>query len=230
MRLAQEGAKIAVVDARADAAHDTVALLGAAGLEGRAFAADVSDPAQVEAMVAEVLQAFGQIDVLFSTAGVLLPGTVVTHGLDEWDRTFAVNVRSVFLLARAVVPAMEAVGGGAIATMGSTSGLVGEPSLAAYNSSKSAIVNLTRQMAADFSRHGIRVNCICPGWIDTGFNEPILQDMSDDEIEGMVDRLIPLGRQGRADEVAAAVAFLLSDDASYIVGHALIIDGGLTAI
>jgi meso-butanediol dehydrogenase/(S,S)-butanediol dehydrogenase/diacetyl reductase len=125
---------------------------------------------------------------------------------------------------------MRAHGNGAIVNIGSTSGLVGEPALAAYNSSKAAIVNLTRQMAADFSRDGIRVNCICPGWIETGFNDPILEGTSREELDEMVDRLVPLGRQGTADEIAAVVAFLASEDASYVVGHALVADGGLTAI
>jgi meso-butanediol dehydrogenase / (S,S)-butanediol dehydrogenase / diacetyl reductase len=230
LRLAREGASIAVVDIRGEAAEETVSLLEAEGLEGAAWASDVSDSEQVDAVVKAVLDRFGRIDVLFSTAGVLIPGTVLTQSLNEWELTYEVNVRSIFLLARAVLPSMRANGKGTIVTIGSTSGLVGEPALAAYNSSKAAIVNLTRQMAADFSRDGIRVNCICPGWIGTGFNDPIFKSTSEEEIAEMVGRMVPIGRQGMAEEIAAAVAFLASDDASYVVGHALVVDGGLTAI
>jgi NAD(P)-dependent dehydrogenase (short-subunit alcohol dehydrogenase family) len=106
---------------------------------------------------------------------------------------------------------------------------LGEPDLVAYNTSKAAIINLTRQLVADFSKYGIRVNCVCPGWIRTGFNDPIFEGWSEESIQELVERQVPLGRQGNSEEVAATVAFLCSDDASYINGHALVVDGGLSA-
>ena len=148
--------------------------------------------------------------------------------VDEWDRTFAVNVRSMFLVSRALIPLMR-TNGGVIVNTASTSGLVGEMGIPAYNSSKGAVVNLTRQLAADYTREGIRVNCVCPGWIPTGFNDPVLADMTDAEVNAMVKATVPMGRQGTPDEIAAAVTFLASDDATYITGHALVVDGGLTA-
>jgi meso-butanediol dehydrogenase/(S,S)-butanediol dehydrogenase/diacetyl reductase len=229
-RLGQEGARLAVADIRAAAAEETVRLLREDGIEAGAWTADVSDPPQVEAMVASVLGHYGAIDILHANAGVLIAGTVETQTIEEWDRTFSVNVRGIFLTARAVIPGMRAQGSGTIINTASISGMIGEPSLAAYNASKGAVINLTRQMAAEYARAGIRVNCICPGWIETGFNAPVLDKLTPEELRRMIDTWIPLGRQGTADDIAPSVAFLASDDARYITGHALVIDGGLTAL
>jgi NAD(P)-dependent dehydrogenase (short-subunit alcohol dehydrogenase family) len=136
----------------------------------------------------------------------------------------------MFLVARAAIPIMLESGAGAIVNTASTAGLVGEGALAAYCASKAAVVNLTRQLAVDYSRRGIRVNCVCPGWVDTGFNDPMLARVSDSELERLIDTFVPLGRQGSPEEVAAVVAFLASDDASLVTGHALVADGGLTAL
>jgi NAD(P)-dependent dehydrogenase (short-subunit alcohol dehydrogenase family) len=107
---------------------------------------------------------------------------------------------------------------------------VGEQGIPAYNASKGAVIQLTRQLAADYTSQGIRVNCVCPGRVPTGFNDPVLQGMSETEVQAMVDATVPAGRQGTPEEIAAVVAFLASDDASYVVGHALVVDGGLTAV
>jgi NAD(P)-dependent dehydrogenase (short-subunit alcohol dehydrogenase family) len=107
---------------------------------------------------------------------------------------------------------------------------VGEASLAAYCASKAAVVNLTRQLAVDYAREGIRVNCVCPGWIDTGFNDPMLEGVSEEELSRLIATFVPLGRQGGPEEIAGCVAFLASDDAALVNGHALVADGGLTAM
>ncbi len=193
-----------------------------------AVAVDVTDGAAVAEAVAGVLRTAGGIDILHNNAGRLRSGSVVDVAIDEWDRTYAVNVRALFLTCRAVIPSMLEQGGGAIVNTASTSGLVGEAGIAAYASSKGAVVNLTRQLAAEYSARGVRVNCVCPGWIPTGFNDPVLEGLSDSEVQAMVEATVPAGRQGTAEEIAAAVAFLASDDASYICGHALVVDGGLT--
>ena len=124
---------------------------------------------------------------------------------------------------------MRADGGGAIVTTGSISGLFGEPGLAAYTASKAAVINLTRQLAIDFATAGIRVNSVCPGWVDTGFNDPQFEHdhMSDDDVARRSTRSVPMRRQGLPEEVAAAVAFPASEDASYITGQTLVVDGGL---
>jgi NAD(P)-dependent dehydrogenase (short-subunit alcohol dehydrogenase family) len=229
-RIGSEGARVAVIDIRAAAAEETVALLEKENVRGRAYEADCSDWAAVESTVDQIRQDFGRVDILHSNAGVLLPGSVEDQSLETWDRTFEVNVRAMFLLARAVIPVMLAQGGGAVVNTASTSGLVGESGLLAYCSSKAAVISLTRQMALDYSSRGIRINCVCPGWIDTGFNDPMLVGVSEPELAQLVDTFVPLKRQGRPEEIAACVAFLASDDASLVTGHALVADGGLTVM
>jgi dihydroanticapsin dehydrogenase len=165
---------VAVLDIRGDAAEETVAELERERIEARAYQADCADWVDVEATIERIREDFGRVDILHSNAGVLLPGSLEDQSLETWDRTFQVNVRAMFLLARAVPPLMLAQGKGAIVNTASTSGLVGEPSLLAYCSSKAAVISLTRQMAIDYSSRGVRINCVCPGWIDTGFNDPML--------------------------------------------------------
>ncbi len=229
-RLGSEGATVALVDLNGEGVEAEAARLEGLGITAVPFSADVSQPAAVAGFVAETLSRFGHIDVLHNNAGRLRSGSVTTVDLEEWDLTFAVNVRSIMLGCREVIPAMRIRGGGAIVNTASSSGLVGEHETPAYNASKAAIINLTRQLACDYSRDGIRVNCVCPGWIPTGFNDPVLAHLSDEAIDAMVHANVPVGRQGTPEEIAAAVAFLASDDASYVAGHALVIDGGLTAV
>ncbi|HEV2257918.1 MAG TPA: SDR family NAD(P)-dependent oxidoreductase [Streptosporangiaceae bacterium] len=230
LRFASEGARVAVVDLRGDHAEQVAAQCRAAGGDGRAYPADVTDPDQVAAAVERITGDLGGIDVVHLNAGRLSAGSVLEVSLAEWHAIFAVNVTGMFLVARAVIPVMRASSeGGAIVTTGSISGMFGEPALAAYTASKAAVVNLTRQMAIDFARDGIRVNCVCPGWVDTGFNDPQFEHdgLSEQDIIELIDRTVPMGRQGLPEEMAAAVAFLASADASYITGQTLLVDGGL---
>jgi len=228
LRFAREGGQVVVVDVNGDSAAETVGLIVEGGGAAHALAVDVSDERAVDGLGAEVAARHGRVDVLHNNAGRLRAGSVTELAVEEWDRTFAVNVRSMFLVSRALIPLMRPRGG-AIVNTASTSGLVGEMGIPAYNSSKGAVVNLTRQLAADYTREGIRVNCVCPGWIPTGFNDPVLEGLTDEEVEAMVVATVPMGRQGTPEEIAAAVAFLASDDATYVTGHALVVDGGLTA-
>lgn len=249
LRFASEGARVAVVDLRGDHAEQVAAECRAAAAAGpaghgkgngnagdgdgdgdsRAYPADVTDPDQVAAAVEQIAGDLGGVDVAHLNAGRLSAGSVLEVPLAEWQRIFAVNVTGMFLVARAVIPLMRANSGGAIVTTGSISGMFGEPALAAYTASKAAVVNLTRQMAIDFARDGIRVNCVCPGWVDTGFNDPQFEHdgLSEQDINELIDRTVPMGRQGLPEEMAAAVAFLASADASYITGQTLLVDGGL---
>lgn len=230
-RLAQEGARVAVMDLTVERAQTTVDLISEQGGEAFAVGCDVRDDSQIEAAVAVVMERFGRIDLLHNNAGVLIPGDVVSIPLADWDLTYAVNVRGLMLVTRAVVVHMRAAGHGVIVNTASTAGLVGEPNCVAYDSSKGAVVNLTRQLAVDLAPDGIRVNCVCPGWIDTGFNDPIFAQasMTADDVAELVRQSVPLNRQGIAEDVAPAVAFLMSDEASYITGHPLVIDGGMVA-
>jgi NAD(P)-dependent dehydrogenase (short-subunit alcohol dehydrogenase family) len=229
LRFASEGAHVAIVDIREEEGRRVAEECGAAGGRGLAFRVDVSSPDEVAAVVEKVAGEFGGIDILHSNAGRLTAGTILEVTLEEWLRVLAVNVTSMFLVARAVVPIMQARGGGAVVTTGSISGMFGEPALAAYATSKAAVINLTRQMAIDFAPDGIRVNSVCPGWVDTGFNDPQFahDSMTAEDIQEAIARTVPMRRQGTPEEMAAAVAFLASDDASYITGTTLLVDGGL---
>jgi meso-butanediol dehydrogenase/(S,S)-butanediol dehydrogenase/diacetyl reductase len=231
-RMGREGARVAVVDRREQAAQETVAILKKDGINAVAWTCDVSRQEEVEKTVAAVVGHFERIDILHNNAGVVIAGSVHTIKIEDWDRVFAVNVRGILLVSRSVIPIMQHQGGGAIVNTASISGIVGEPHLAAYNASKGAVINLTRQMAVDYARDGIRCNCVCPGWIDTGFNDPIFKadNLDDEGVRKLVELTVPMNRQGSAEEIAPAVAFLASDDASYITGHPLVIDGGQMAL
>ena len=163
---------------------------------------------------------------------MVIAGRVHTLPLDDWDRVFSVNIRGMFLMCKAVIPIMQAQGTGAIVNTASISGIVGEPHLAAYNASKGAVINFTRHLAVDYARDGIRCNCVCPGWIDTGFNDPIFaaDNLDGEGVRVLVEQTVPMNRQGSAEEVAPAVAFLASDDSAYITGHPLVVDGGQMAL
>jgi len=228
LRFAGEGARVAVSDLRAEAAEETAALCREAGATAWAGGADAGVPEEVNQLVSDATAALGPIDVLHNNAGVLIPGSALEQRIEDWDRTFAVNVRSVFVGARAVLPGMLERGAGVIVSTASSAGVIGDAGVAAYAASKGAVISFTRQLTAEYAGRGIRANCVCPGWIPTGFNDPIFgADPSLDE-DQLVAATVPAGRQGSADEVAGAVAFLASDDASYVFGHALVIDGGLT--
>lgn len=229
-RFAVEGAdEVVAVDVDGRGAEESARLIRERGGRAHAVVADVSDEAAVDSLRRDLADRHGRVDVVHNNAGRLRSARVTELSSEEWDLTFAVNVRSMFLVCRALIPLMLPQGG-AIVNTASSSGLVGEAATPAYNASKAAIINFTRQLAADYSREGIRANCVCPGWVPTGFNDPVLSHMTDAEVAEMVTTMVPMGRQARTDEIAAAVAFLASDDASYVAGHALVVDGGLTAV
>ena len=227
--LGKAGARVAVADLRGDLAEETVAILHSDGVDADAWVVDVSDERAVAGMVDEVVARFGDVHILHSNAGVLLPGTVLELDAEDWNRTLSVNVTASFLLARKVIPLMIKEGGGSIVITSSPGGLVGEPACAAYAVSKAALMQLTRSLTADHARDGIRVNCVSPGWIDTGFNDPALEGMSASEVQALVEGSVPIGRQGTPEEVASIVVFLASDAASLIAGHVLVADGGYSA-
>jgi NAD(P)-dependent dehydrogenase (short-subunit alcohol dehydrogenase family) len=195
------------------------------------FPCDVRDPAAVRRLVAQVLERFGRIDVLCNNAGIGLLRSVEHTSDAEYDLVMDTNVRSAFVCSREVVPHMLAAGVGSIVNIGSVAGWVGYANDAAYCASKGAILALTRQMAVDYSSRGIRTNCICPGFIETEMLR-IFIDSHDhpSQVEGEVVRLHPAGRLGQPAEVAAVAAFLASDDASFVTGASIPVDGGLLAM
>lgn len=225
-RFVAEGASVAIADID-PARLDEVA--GEIGGSCVGFTVDVSDEESVARMVGAVDAAFGRIDIFFSSAGVLIPGTVVEISRADWERSLAVNATGPFLCSKHVVPVMLRGGGGSIIHMSSVSGIVAEPGIAAYCASKGAVLMLGRQMAVDLARQGIRVNVICPGWIDTPFNDPAIERAGGRAaLEPFIDAMVPIGRQGQPDEVADAVLFLASDESRLMTGAVLVVDGGLT--
>lgn len=195
--------------------------------------ADVRDETQVSALVDAGIDRFGKIDILFNnagTAGRLPRPPLVDLSIEEWDQTLDINLKGIFLTSKAVLPHMLGVGGGVIVNNASMLGIVGMPESAAYCASKGGAVLLTKSMALELIEHGIRVNCVCGSFIDTPmFREWLnLQPDPENASREAVEQL-PIKRLGSAEEVARAVAFLASDEASYLVGHALYVDGGYLA-
>jgi meso-butanediol dehydrogenase / (S,S)-butanediol dehydrogenase / diacetyl reductase len=229
LALAGAGAFVAVTDKRLGAAEETAKALADAGADGKPYQLDVTQPDELDSVVDQLVAGHGHVDILHANAGVLIAGTALSQTIGEWDATYGVNVRGTFLTVRAVLPHMQRQNHGAIIISASISGMIGEPSLVAYNSSKGALINLTRQLAVEYAANQIRVNCICPGWIETGFNDPVLGHLAPDELEELIVQQVPLGRQGTPDDIAPSVVFLASDSAAYITGQSLVIDGGLTS-
>ena len=226
-RFLEEGTRVFVAgieEAELKETRQALAELGA--IDG--LAGDVSVETDVDAIVRAATASLSRIDLLINNAGVAHKAPFLETATDAWDRTIAVNLRGMFLVARAVGRQMAADGaGGAIVNMASTNALGGEELYAAYNASKGGVLQLTRTMAVELGAAGIRVNCLCPGFIDT----PLNRGLEDEAwIQTYEREHIPLGRRGLAEEVAAAYAFLASDEASFIHGAALVIDGGQTAV
>ncbi len=226
-RFLEEGSRVFVAGVDDTELKDSLGVLQPLRtIEG--IVGDVSDESAVDAIVTAAKASLGRIDVLLNNAGTAHQALVLETETDAWDRTIAVNLRGMFLVARAVGGLWGADGaGGAIVNMASTNALGGEERYAAYNASKGGVLQLTRTMAVELGTKGIRVNCLCPGFIDT----PLNRDLEGESFIQSYERdHIPLGRRGQPEEVAAAYAFLASDEASFIHGAALVIDGGQTAV
>lgn len=227
-RLTRDGCRVVVADLDERRASAVAAELGDSAI---GVGVDVTDEESVRSLVARAIERFGRVDILHNNAGVLLPGSVTELSRAQWDRTLAVNVTGAFLCSKHVIPVMQRAGGGSIIHTSSTSGFVGEPGIAAYCASKGAVVMLAKQMAIDYARQGIRVNAICPGWIDTPFNDPVIERTGGREaLQPYVEQMVPMGRQGTPEEVADVVAFLASDDSRLMTGSAVVVDAGLTAM
>ena len=225
--LGREGAVVIVADIDADKAAETVYGIEMLGGRAEAFGLDVSDEAQLEALVAACIDAFGRLDILHSHVGLQVEGTLEQVDPDGMDASWRLNVRQHFRLARLAVPHMKSQGKGSIIITASNSGVLYDREMIAYATTKHAVVAMTKQIALDYARHNIRVNALCPGWVDTPFNEPFMKQMGGREaLETYVREKIPMGRWASAEEIAEAVLFLASDRSSFITGQALVIDGG----
>lgn len=229
LAFARAGARVAVSDVNAAGGEETVGLITQAGGEAIFVKADVSREAEVEALVAKTVAAFGRLDCAFNNAGIEEESKPLAD-CDEalFDRIMAVNVKGAWLCMKHEIRQMLKQGGGAIVNTASVAGLVGAPLQPAYAASKHAVVGMTRTAAAEYGKAGIRINSVCPGVIRTPMLERALEREPRRE-KGIV-KVHPIGRIGEAEEITGAVLWLCSDAASFVTGHQLAVDGGLTAI
>jgi len=227
LRFSAEGARVVLADRDRDALAATAAAAGPADAV-LARPCDVARAAEVEALVTAALERFGRIDILVNNAGYGHRGTVEQTSEAEWDALMATNVKGVFLCSRAVLPAMRRQGGGTIVNVASTTSFIGIPERAAYVASKGAVAALTRAMAVDHAKEGIRVVAVAPGTVATDYYDRVVAGSRDPEgMRRMLAARQLIGRAGTPEEIANAILFLASDEASFCVGTILLVDGGM---
>lgn len=230
----QEGAKVMCADVNAEGAERTARQIADTDGEAASTGADVSKEADVQRMVRDTVERWGRLDIMFNNAGVALGLPVTQVSEEAWDRLIDINLKGVFLGCKHAIPEMLKQGGGAIVNTASDAGLMGTAMLSTYSASKGGVVLLTKSLAVEWARQGIRVNCVCPGVVRTPLLDPFLQqaEQMGATREAVWERMArghPIGRVGEPEEVAQAVLFLASDEASFITGVALPVDGGLQA-
>ena len=226
--LAKQGAKVMIADYVPEGAERTVKMIKEAGGEANCIAADVAITRQVEMMVDKTVATYGRLDCAFNNAGI--EGKMVDtaeYPEDVFDRIMAINLKGVWLCMKYEIPQMLKNGGGAIVNTASGAGLVGVAQLSAYNASKHGVVGLTKTAALEFAQKNIRVNCVCPGLINTPMVARMVDSGGMNEQEFLAAE--PVGRMGRPEEIGEGVVWLLSEAASFVTGHAMSIDGGYVA-
>ena len=233
LRFANEGASVAASDISIANAQETASMVEELGGRTIALSGDVSVGEDAKAMVEATVSEFGRLDILLNSAGISARNALPEGASPEtiWDKVIEVNLKGTYLVSWYAVPEMEKVGGGSIINLASTMGLVGYPAgfgggFNPYPPSKGGVVQFTRTLAIDSARKNIRVNCLCPGFVATNFTKALTDDP---ETNAFLEELHPMGRLGRPEEVANAALYLASDDASYVTGVALTVDGGYTA-
>jgi NAD(P)-dependent dehydrogenase (short-subunit alcohol dehydrogenase family) len=224
---ADAGAAVLLADFREDAVKAEAQKLVIAGHKAIAVRCDVSDDAQVAAMVDRTVAEFGRIDAAFNNAGVMAHIAATADSTrEEWDRVIGINLRGVWSCMKYELRQMQRQGGGAIVNNASVGALSGNPGIGSYIASKHGVVGLTRTAALEYIKQGIRVNAVNPGLIDTQIARDVVS--GDEQAYGEIAKNVPIGRAGRPEEIASAVLWLCSPGASYVVGHALTVDGGMT--
>jgi len=225
---AKEGARVAIGDIAVEGGEETLKMIKDAGGEAIFIKADVSKAAEVEAMVQKTIDAYGRLDCAFNNAGIAGGIAFIANSSEEhWDHVIAVNLKGVYLCMKYEIPQMLKQGKGAIVNMASVAGLIGFPAQASYCASKHGVVGITKSVALDYATSGIRVNALCPGIIRT----PILGSKLDEKPKIMANYIAmePVGRLGKPEEIAPAVLWLCSDEASFVTGYPLAVDGGMVA-
>lgn len=223
----REGGRIVIADL-SDGGQETADELSASGGEASFVRTDVSREEDMERLFDQAAQTLGGIDVIVNNAGLQRSGAVTEFDVADWDALMAVNPRSCFLAAKHGVPHLRRAGGGVIVNTASLAALKGGPGMTGYSASKGAIVGFTKALAMELANDNIRVNAMCPGWVDTPFNQPAIEFMGGpQEQQEAIRQIVPLGRQAVSEEIATGMLFLASDMSSYMTGQALVIDGGV---
>jgi NAD(P)-dependent dehydrogenase (short-subunit alcohol dehydrogenase family) len=225
--MAREGAAVVVADRDAMAGEATARTIVKGSGLARAMATDVADPAALERLVHGTIEAYGRVDILHSHAGIQVEGPLTDVDPQGMEASWQVNVAAHFRLMRLVMPHMQKAGKGSIIVTSSNSGVFYDHGMIAYATSKHAAVAMVKQVAIDYGKYGVRVNALCPGWVDTPFNDAFTRQMGGREaLLHYVKEKIPLGRFATVDEIAESILFLASDRSSFMTGHALVVDGG----
>jgi NAD(P)-dependent dehydrogenase (short-subunit alcohol dehydrogenase family) len=229
--MAREGAHVVVIDINAKGAEETVEMICADGGKAESLPLDVTDDRALEAGITDIVARHGRIDILHNHAGAQVAGDLEQVAVEGFDKSWDLNVRAHFMASRLVMPVMKHAGRGVILNTASSSGILYDREMIAYTTTKHAVIAMTRQMAGDYGKFGIRVNALCPGWVDTPFNEPFIAQMGGRAaIEAYVAEKVPLGRWADVSEIAEPILFLVSDRSSYMTGQILVVDGGETVI
>ena len=223
---AKEGGKVVVADKNEVGGNETVDLIRSDGGQAIFDYVNVTSATDIQGMVKTTINTYGKLDILVNNAGIAIRLPVVDLSEEDWDRNIDVNLKSIYLSSKYAIPRMIENGGGSIVNIASIYGIVGGRVRAAYAASKGGVVNLTRSMALDYALHKIRVNCVCPGFVNTPLLKNILKNK--EEYQALAD-LHPMGRLGDMLEIALGVLYLASDESSFVTGIALPIDGGYTA-
>jgi NAD(P)-dependent dehydrogenase (short-subunit alcohol dehydrogenase family) len=229
-RFAEEGATVVAADLNGDTAQETATLIADAGGTATSQAMDVTKSADVKAGVDAAIGAHGRVDIVVNNAGITITGAAHDMDEDDWDKELAINLKSVYLVSKALWPHFLANGGGSIVSTASIAGIWAIPDDAAYCASKAGVIMLTKCLALDGAKAGIRANCVCPGFIQTPMIDGYFEDQSDpDGSRDFAVKLHPLGRLGDPLDIADGFVYLASDEARWVTGTALTVDGGLTS-
>ena len=227
-RFAREGAAVVIADLSGTRGRAVTDEIKGAGGRAAFIKMDASDPEAIQATIKLATDSYGRLDILFNNAGMAQVALVHETTLESWNRVMAVTLTSTFLGIKYAVPVMRAQGGGAIINTASISGMGGDYGMASYNAAKAGVINLTRAAALENAKHNIRINCVCPGGINTRVAEVLGGDRAD-EFRRRMGTIHPVGRMGEPEEIANTVTFLASDEASFITGAQMVVDGGVTA-